>query len=119
MLQNSTRRRPHTPEVCDTPPKDPRSERRPAWEFDQLDQEDGYILSPHYPVPSSPSILWTSEGIDTDRLNDPGFEDMYSRMDPIAAMSLRKLKQHGRPNSETSDSPSENDEHYTHVRISN
>lgn len=75
------------------------------------------MLSPHYPIPSSPSIVWTAEGIDTDRMNQPAFEEKYSRMDPIAAMSFRKLKQYGKPNSETAGSPAGNDEHYTHVRM--
>lgn len=76
----------------------------------------GLPLSPHYPVPTSPSVLWVAEGIDSDRMDwKPHFEDYYSRMDYKAAKKLRALKQFGKPDSEPMSLTSKSENIYAHV----
>ncbi|KAI0137255.1 hypothetical protein BJ170DRAFT_711352 [Xylariales sp. AK1849] len=113
----ATRRRPPTPTVGDTPPSQPEPDRWPAWTIDQSCNMYGMALSPHHLVPSSPSILYTAPGIDADRMAyRPGFEDQYSRMDPVAAKALRNLKQAGKPVSDTA-SPAGKNEYYGYSEV--
>ncbi|KAI1867124.1 uncharacterized protein JN550_007176 [Neoarthrinium moseri] len=107
------RQRPASPELCDTPPVIKRPDRWPQQFDGQVCQESGTALSPCYAVPSNPSVLWTAEGIEADRMASmPRFEDHYSRMDPVAAKQLQNLKQVGRPTL-GGPSPAGQNEHYT------
>ncbi|KAK6845071.1 hypothetical protein PG995_015181 [Apiospora arundinis] len=98
--QNQPRRRPPTPEVVDTPPFIPRPFRFPGFDVErQVDASTGYEMSPCYAVPTSPSLLYVPEGVDAIRNQNPtAFEGRYSRMDPMAGKSLRRLLFYGRPN---------------------
>ncbi|ORY56071.1 uncharacterized protein BCR38DRAFT_528608 [Pseudomassariella vexata] len=113
--ENAARQRPPTPEVSDTPPARPRSNRYPPWGNRQYDIETGVEMSPCYPVPWEPSILWTAEGIDTDRVDNVGFDHKYSRMDPIAGRKLHELRHQG--NMQETTSPTGEHDRYTYSEV--
>ena len=81
----------------------------------QVDPSTGMILSPHYLLPSSPSVLYSPAGVDPRQLvwNPDTFQQAYARMDPLAARELRE-HQHGQPIETVSP---EGNEHYTRVRF--
>ncbi|KAK9778673.1 hypothetical protein SCAR479_04296 [Seiridium cardinale] len=111
------RSRPKSPELCDTPPPIPRSDRWQKTARYQICRDTGRPMTPHYPVPSNPSVVWVAEGIDTNRMYwKSRFEDDYARMDPSAAKKLRQLKQFGRVYSEP-ETPAGKDEPYSKSEV--
>ncbi|KAK7747043.1 hypothetical protein SLS62_009300 [Diatrype stigma] len=85
----ATRLRPPTPEI----PLVAKSRQMPSYcheRVEQVDEVSGGWLSPHYKVPSSPSLLFSAPGVPDDKFAESAtFMGKFSRMDPLAAREMR------------------------------
>ena len=62
----------------------------------QRDKYTGEALTPHYPVPSEPSIIWTPRGVSPRHFDRKWDRYMLDRMNPTAAKELREQR-YGKP----------------------
>ncbi|KLU81562.1 hypothetical protein MAPG_00647 [Magnaporthiopsis poae ATCC 64411] len=62
----------------------------PAGFEPQFDQENGEPISPHYKVPSSPSILWTPRPVTPEMMYRHFPHGEFDRMDPVAGEACRE-----------------------------